>query len=242
MGNGNEDLARRIRGIQDRMRTACERAGRPADAVRLIAVSKTRTPDEIEAAASFGLEDFGENRVQEAGSKIPQCGSRLRWHLIGHLQSNKVRVAARLFESIHSVDSLPLLQRVNAACEEEGKRMPVLLEVNVSGESSKFGLRPVDAASVLGAASRLARVDVRGLMTIPPVSTDPERTRIHFRTLRELRERLRRETGFDLPELSMGMSGDFETAIEEGATQVRIGTDLFGPRPPRRLPDEESEG
>lgn len=241
MEAGNGQLAERIRGIRDRMRAACDRAGRPPDSVRLIAVSKTRTPDEIEAAARCGLEDFGENRVQEAGLKIPQCGSRLRWHLIGHLQGNKVRAAVRLFEAIHSVDSLPLLRRVDAACGEEGRRMPVLLEVNISGESSKFGLDPGDVAAVLDAAAGLARVEVRGLMTIPPASPDPERVRVYFRALRELRDRLRGAAGPELPELSMGMSGDFETAIEEGATQVRIGTDLFGPRPARRAPDGESE-
>jgi hypothetical protein len=240
MMDEGKNLAGRIRDIQDRILAVCDRAGRPADSVQLIAVSKTRTPDEIEAAARCGLECFGENRVQEAALKIPLCGSRLRWHLIGHLQGNKVRPAVRLFEMIHSIDSLPLLQRVDAMSAEEGRRMPVLLEVNVSGEASKFGLQPDAVSQVIRSAAGLGRVEVRGLMTVPPASEETQRVRGYFRALRELRDRMRAETGLDLPELSMGMSGDFETAIEEGATLVRIGTDLFGPRPARMVPDAET--
>ncbi len=225
-----DTMEERIAHVQARIATACARAGRPAGSVRLVAVSKTHPPERVEEAVRCGLRLFGENKVQEAAAKIPLCSSSLEWHLVGHLQSNKARIAVQLFSMIHSIDSADLLQRVNRICDEEGRRMPVCLEVNVAGEGSKFGLAPEAVAGVLAAAQGCARIEVVGLMAIPPAVEDPERARGFFRTLRELRDRLRGETGYELPELSMGMSHDFEIAIEEGATLVRVGTDIFGER------------
>ena len=225
-----ETMEERIARVQARMATACARAGRAADSVRLVAVSKTHPPERVEEAARCGLRLFGENKVQEAAAKIPQCSSSLEWHLVGHLQSNKARVAVQLFSMIHSMDSVDLLQRLNRICDEEGRRMPVCLEVNVAGEGSKFGLAPDAVAGVLAEAQHCARIEVVGLMAIPPAVEDPERARGFFRTLREIRDRLRADTGYELPELSMGMSHDFEIAIEEGSTMVRVGTDIFGAR------------
>jgi hypothetical protein len=195
-----------------------------------LAVSKTCGPDCIREAASAGLMDFGESRVQEAKQKIPLCPTALTWHLIGHLQTNKVKDAVHLFNLIQAVDSLKLLLAIETAAEAAGRVMPVFLEVNVSGESSKFGLAPEAVPGVLKTAESLRRVEIRGLMTIPPLTEDPEKARPFFRSLREHRERWRRETGFELRELSMGMSHDFEVAIEEGATWIRLGTILFGKR------------
>ena len=225
-----DTMEERIAHVQARIAAACARAGRPVESVRLVAVSKTHPPEHVEAAARCGLRLFGENKVQEAAAKVPNCSSSLEWHLVGHLQSNKVRPAVQLFSLIHSIDSAELLLRLNRICDEEGRRMPVCLEVNVAGEASKFGLAPDAVSGVLAAAQDCARIEVAGLMAIPPAVEDPDRARGFFRTLRELRDRLRGETGYELPELSMGMSHDFETAIEEGATMVRVGTDIFGVR------------
>ena len=178
-------------------------------------------------AADCGVRLFGENRVQEAQAKIPLCPDGLEWHLIGHLQSNKAKVAANLFQMIHSVDSLKIIEALEAHAVAN---LPVLLQVNVAGEASKSGMKPEEAASIIEAANRMFKVEVHGLMTIPPFTDDPEKARIHFSNLRELRDRLQIETGTPLPELSMGMSHDLEVAIEEGSTWVRIGTDLFGTR------------
>jgi len=218
-----EDIARRIRA-------ACDRAGRDPDTVRLLPVSKTVSPDGVAEAAACGLTVFGENRVQEARQKIPLCPSHLKWHLVGHLQTNKVREAVRLFEMIHAVDSMRLLEFVDRIAQEEGRSMPVCLEVNVSGERSKFGMAPEEVPAALARSSTLFRVQIMGVMTIPPVSKDPEEARGYFRRLRELRDRWRQESGLPLEELSMGMSHDFEVAVEEGATWVRLGTLLFGAR------------
>ena len=222
-----QTFAERLTAVERRISAACEAAGRPRDDVRLLAVSKTKPPEAVQEAASCGLRLFGENRIQEAQSKIPLCPSGLEWHLIGHLQSNKAKVAANLFQMIHSVDSLRLLEALEA---HAGTTLPVLLQVNVSGEAAKFGMKPSDAAEVIEAANGMQKVEVHGLMTIPPFAPDPEKTRVHFRALRALRDRLQDETGTPLPELSMGMSHDLEVAIEEGSTWVRIGTDLFGAR------------
>ncbi len=223
----NDTFAERLEKVDRRIAAACEKAGRPRDHVRLLAVSKTKPPEAIREAADCGLRLFGENRVQEAQSKIPMCPSGLEWHLIGHLQTNKAKVAARFFQMIHSVDSLKLLQALEAHADVT---LPVLLQVNVSGEAAKFGMKPDEVAGVIEAANQMQKCEVHGLMTIPPFSPDPEKTRVHFSTLRELRGRLQEETGTPLPELSMGMSHDLEVAIEEGSTWVRIGTDLFGER------------
>jgi PLP dependent protein len=199
--------------------------------VRLLPVSKNIGPAAIREASEAGLTVFGENRVQEARNKIPLCPGRLEWHLIGHLQSNKVRPAVRLFSTIHSADSISLLDKLEAACAEEGRRLNVFLEINLAGEASKSGMKAEDAQAAVERANGLAHLDVTGLMTVPPIDPEPERVRPYFRQLRELRDRLRERTGTPLPELSMGMSGDFEVAIAEGATWIRVGTALFGPRP-----------
>ena len=236
----NSDLENRYNDIVRRIHAACGRAGRDPASVQLMAVSKTQHPDDIAAVAALGVETFGENRVQEARGKIPLCSSRIHWHLIGHLQSNKAREAVHLFEMIHSVDSLRMLETLDRFAGDEGRLLPVCLEVNVSGERSKFGMVPDQVAETLAAANRLFKVKVVGLMTIPPVAEDPEEARPFFRSLRELRDRLQPATGVSLPELSMGMSHDFEVAIEEGATWIRVGTLLFGPRK-RKETDEPGQ-
>jgi pyridoxal phosphate enzyme (YggS family) len=224
------DMDNRLGAIRRRMEQACARAGREADAVRLLAVSKTHGPDAVMEAVQLGLTEFGESKVQEAGQKISQCPSAARWHFVGHLQTNKVREAVRLFEMVHAVDSLKLLEALERVCQEEGRSLPVCLEVNVSGERSKFGMSPAEVPAVLQAAQKLFRVRVVGVMTIPPVAEDPEEARPFFRALREARDRWQAESGMALPELSMGMSNDFEVAIEEGSTWIRVGTLLFGVR------------
>jgi pyridoxal phosphate enzyme (YggS family) len=223
-------LAENLISIQQRMAGACERSGRDPSSVTLLAVSKGVPPESVAEAATRGLALFGENKVQEARMKIPLCSGRLRWHMIGHLQSNKCRDAVRWFEMIQSVDSLSLAHEVNKWAEKEAKTMPVLLEVNIAGESSKFGYQPELVITELLAINALPRVELHGLMTIAPWSQDPEKARPIFRKLRELKSRCEEELGAPMPQLSMGMSGDFEVAIEEGATLVRLGTALFGPR------------
>lgn len=226
----SETLAERLAVLNQRVAAACARAGRDPSLVGLVAVSKTHGPERVAEAAAAGLRVFGENKVQEARAKIPLCPGHLVWHLVGHLQSNKVQAACELFDQIHAIDSLKLLNLVDRACDELGKTMKVLIEVNVSGEGTKYGLRPEDVPAVLQAANGLARVEVRGLMTMAPLAPDPEKARPHFRRLRELRDRWSAELGISLPELSMGMSGDFEVAVEEGASWIRVGTALFGER------------
>lgn len=219
-----------LAAVRRRVQSACARVGRRPEEVRVLAVSKTRSPDVIREAAGAGLVDFGENRVQEARQKIPLCPDALSWHLIGHLQTNKVKDAVSLFNLIQSVDSLKLLLAIETAAEAAGRVMPVFLEVNVSGEGSKFGLAPEAVPGILQAANSLRRVEIQGLLTMPPLAEDPEHARQFFRALRELRDRWRQETGFELRELSMGMSHDFEVAVEEGATWIRLGSILFGKR------------
>ncbi|MEN7973862.1 MAG: YggS family pyridoxal phosphate-dependent enzyme [Verrucomicrobiota bacterium] len=223
----SETFTERLGKVEQRIVAACEKAGRPRDSVRLLAVSKTKPPEAVREAAECGLRLFGENRVQEAQSKIPMCPAGLEWHLIGHLQTNKAKVAAKFFQMVHSVDSLKLLKALDS---HAGVALPVLLQVNVSGEAAKFGMKPDEVAGVIEAANQMHKCEVHGLMTIPPFTPDPEKARTHFIALRELRDRLQDETGTPLPELSMGMSHDLEVAIEEGSTWVRIGTDLFGGR------------
>ncbi len=187
----------------------------------MIAVTKTVTPERIAEALDAGAVFCGESKVQEAKAKIPLVSGRARWHFIGHLQTNKVRDAVDLFEMIHSVESVKLAVEIDKWADRLGKTMPVLLEVNVAGEASKFGLKPADLPATLAELNKLTRVEVRGLMTIPPAGKDP---RPFFRKLRELRD------AHGLPELSMGMSHDYEMAVAEGATMVRIGTAIFGER------------
>ena len=224
------NLADNLEKIQQRIRGACDRADREPNSVTLLAVSKTHPPETVKAAADCGQIYFGENKVQEAKAKIPLCPGNLHWHFIGHLQSNKCREAVELFRMIQSVDSLPLALEINKRAEQAARTMPVLLEVNVAGEASKFGYQPERLLAELKEINALPRIEVHGLMTVPPWSAEPEKVRPHFLRLRELKERAEQVLAAPIPQLSMGMSGDFEVAIEEGATIVRIGTALFGPR------------
>ena len=223
-------LADNLNSIQQRIIAACDRTGRDPASVTLLAVSKTHPPETINALADCGQLIFGENKVQEAKAKIPLCSGKLRWHFIGHLQSNKCRDVVELFSMIQGVDSLALAQEINRRCEPAAKTMPVLLEVNVAGEASKFGYAPERLLAELAELNALKRIEVHGLMAIPPFNPIAEKSRSHFRFLRELRERAEQKIGAPLPILSMGMSHDFEIAIEEGATLVRVGTALFGSR------------
>jgi len=215
---------------RQKIEAACQRAGRDPASVTLLAITKGQPPEVIRAAAALGQVYFGESKVQEAKAKIPLSPSRLRWHLVGHLQSNKCRDAVFLFEMIHSIDSMELAQEVNRWADKSGKTLPILLEVNLAGEASKFGFKPQQVALQLSAIHELRRLELRGLMTLAPWSPDPEKARPIFRQLRELKLDCEQKLGAPLPHLSMGMSGDFEVAIEEGATFVRLGTTLFGPR------------
>jgi hypothetical protein len=226
-------FADNLAGIQQRIRAACDHSGRDASSVLLLAVSKTCPAETIAEAVKDGQIFFGENKTQEAKAKIPLCPGRARWHFIGHLQSNKARDAVELFEMIQGVDSLDLAREISKRCEQAAKEMPLLLEVNVAGESSKFGYQPERLLAELKELCALPRLLVQGLMTVPPYVTDAEKARPHFRRLRELKSQCEETLGFALPHLSMGMSGDFEVAIEEGATMVRVGTALFGPRKAR---------
>jgi len=224
------DLAANLRAIQNRIEAACARTERDPASVTLLPVSKSQPPDAVRAVAELGLNLFGENKVQEAKGKIPLCPGHLRWHMIGHLQTNKCRDAVHFFEMIQSVDSLELAEEINQRAGQAAKRMPILMEVNIAGEASKFGYPPDRLLKELEQINVLKRIEIQGLMTIAPWTPEPERVRPIFRQLRELKERGEQFLGAPLPHLSMGMSGDFGVAIEEGATLVRIGTALFGPR------------
>jgi hypothetical protein len=224
-----ETIRDRLLRVQERMRAAALRAGREPSSVTLVAVSKTMPADVVRQALEAGVRILGENRVQEAREKIAALPGEATWHLVGHLQSNKAKLAVQLFELIHSVDSVKLLQALDRHGGEAGKRVRCLLEVNLGGEASKSGAGEGETRELVRAARDLPHVQVEGLMTIPPFLPDPEEVRPYFRRLRLLRDTLQGE-GCALPELSMGMTHDFEVAIEEGATLVRIGTAIFGSR------------
>jgi pyridoxal phosphate enzyme (YggS family) len=219
--------------IQERIAGAAARAGRGAEEITLIAVSKTHPASAIYEAYKAGVRDFGENRVQEwEGKRAGTEGLAANWHLIGHLQSNKTARAARLFHSIDSVDDFAIAQRLDRARAEAGitGRLRVLIEVHVAPEETKSGVEINDLSALAESFAELPRLHLAGLMCIPPFLEDAERVRPYFRRLRELRDELTVKLGIDLPVLSMGMSHDFEVAIEEGATEVRLGTALFGAR------------
>ncbi len=229
----DDDLPERLAGVQRRIARAAARAGRAAADVRLVAVSKTYPFDRVRAAAAAGQQDFGENRVQEALPKIDAAaGLPIRWHLVGHLQSNKVRKAAGPFAFIHSVDSVDLLLAVDRAAADAGAAPTLLVQVDLAGEATKHGAPPDRLREIFEAATRCGSARVAGLMLLPPFLDDPEAARPYFRRVRDLRDGLAAD-GVDpamLRELSMGMSHDFEVAVEEGATMVRVGTAIFGPR------------
>lgn len=226
-------IKERLQAVQQAMQQAAERSGRHPDDIKLLLVTKTVDIQQVKQAIDLGQTLFGENKVQELKEKAPAleaCG--VTWHFIGHLQTNKIGDVIRYASMIHSLDRLRLAEALNRRLEREGKIMDVLIQVNTSGEASKFGVPPEEAAKLLKAVHHYPTLRVRGLMTIGKFSSNPEDARIYFRRLRLLRDEL---SLLDLPnveltELSMGMSGDFEVAIEEGATIVRVGTKIFGPR------------
>jgi pyridoxal phosphate enzyme (YggS family) len=223
-------IAERLKSVRTLIAEAAAGAGRAADEIELIAVSKTHPPESIDEAIAAGQFVFGESRVQEARVKIPQVASSARWHFIGHLQKNKVRHALPLFEYFHGIDSIEIARDVDRIADEAGLFPGVLLEVNMAGESSKFGFAPTQLAAAMEPLLELRRIDIRGLMTIAPLVEKAEEARRYFAGLRELRDQVAAECGVALPVLSMGMSGDFPIAIEEGATMVRVGTSIFGKR------------
>ncbi len=227
-------IAKNLRDIRARIDAAAVSAGRAPDDVTLIAVSKTFGVDRVRAAASAGQIDFGENRVQEALGKCAEASHlNLRWHLVGHLQTNKARKVVEPFAWIHSVDSVELLQRLDRAAAEQGCRPSILIQVDLAGESTKHGATVPTLPAIFDAAAACRAVRVRGLMLLPPFDEDPEQVRPHFRRLRDVGDGLRHD-GVDpamLEHLSMGMSHDFEVAVQEGATLVRVGSAIFGRRP-----------
>lgn len=233
--NLERELAERIARVRETIASAAARSGRRPEDVTLVAVSKTVEPARVLLAAQLGITHFGENRVQEAEEKIAALAGRLPttvdWHMVGHLQSNKARTAVRLFSLIESVDSASLAEVLNRLGAQRSAQVPVLLEVNVGGEASKFGFAPDELSSILPRILDLPMLAVRGLMTVAPAVPEPELARPYFRELRALRDRLLRENpSADLHELSMGMTGDYPVAIEEGATNVRVGRAIFGER------------
>lgn len=220
-----------LRRVEDQIAESCRRAGRSVESVTLVAVSKTVEAERVRQLLDCGQRIFGESRVQEALRKIPLVGPPARWHLVGHLQKNKARHAVGVFEMIHSVDGLEIAREIHRRAEREGKIQPVLLQVNLARETTKHGVDEEGLESLLDSVMGLDRLDLRGLMTIPPPVDRPEESRPYFARMRALRDRMEERAGKPLPELSMGMSHDFPVAIEEGATLVRVGTALFGERP-----------
>jgi pyridoxal phosphate enzyme (YggS family) len=228
------NIETKLRQVHERVEAAAQKAGRDPDDVLVLAISKTMPTERIEAAALAGQVHFGENRIQESRDKIPQLSEGLVWHLVGHLQSNKAKYCPALFEWVHSIDSVQLAREVARRYRDRGKVCKALVQVSVSGEEVKFGCEPDDAGKILTALMEEEGTEPVGLMTMPPWDPDPEASRPWFRTLRQLRDDLSGQ-GFpesSLKELSMGMTGDFEVAIEEGATIVRVGTAIFGSRHP----------
>jgi hypothetical protein len=229
--------------VRARIGAACRRSGRNPDDVEIIAVTKTHGAEVVGEAWRAGLGIVGENKVQEAAWKKPASVTGPSWHLIGHLQSNKVRHALALFDFIHSVDSEKLADRIDSIAADMGASPHILLEVNVSGEKSKSGMTPEQVAPLIRhIAEKCPRITVEGLMTMAPFSENPEDARPYFRKLRELRDECEKSLGIGLPRLSMGMSGDYEVAVEEGATWVRLGTVLFGERPKLQRVAASSDG
>ena len=225
-----DSLIKNLAHVREAITRAAESAGRAPASVRLLAVSKTKPAEVIQQAYDAGQRLFGENRVQDLRGKYDQLPADCEWHFIGPLQKNKVRQAVQVIHWLHSLDSVKLVERVNRIADEEGRSLNVLVEVNISGESTKHGCAPSAAAAVMEAVARSPRLTPKGLMTLAPYQAPEEELRRVFRGLRELRDSLQDQVGVDLPELSMGMSGDFPIAIAEGATIVRVGTAIFGSR------------
>jgi pyridoxal phosphate enzyme (YggS family) len=226
-------IADRVKKVRDRIESAAVSCGRNPESVKIVAASKTVPVDRIEAAMHAGIRVFGENYVQEAEEKIETLGrDRVSWHFVGHLQTNKAKYAVRLFDLIHSVDSLKIARELDRRARGVGTVQKILIQVNVSGEESKSGIDTAHTLDLVREVSTLENLTVCGLMTMPPYFNSPEKVRPHFRTLKALQIEINKggDPNLNIAELSMGMSGDFETAIEEGATLVRIGTAIFGER------------
>ncbi len=231
MPEKRSSIAASLAEVRERIARAADRAGRRPGDVTLVAVSKTFPAEAVRAAYELGLREFGENRVQEFEAKHAKLADLdATWHLIGHLQSNKAKRASQLFNCVDSIDSLALAQKLDLAADGQEKRLPVLIEVHLGDEATKSGVAEAKLPQLAEDVSALAHLELRGLMTVPPYSEDAERVRPYFRRLRELRDELTRRLGRPLPALSMGMSHDFEVAIEEGSTEIRVGTALFGQR------------
>ena len=225
-------IAENLVEVRERISRAIQKSGREPESARLITVSKQISVDRIEEARAAGAVVFGENKIQEAIPKIEQMEAEgIFWHFIGHLQKNKIKFLDERFDLIHSVDSFELAEKIAKHYHSENRVQRILLQVNVSGEAAKFGMEPKELEKQMAEFFQLQGIKVEGLMTIPPFDSDPENSRRHFSRLRELREQYEKENGLPLNELSMGMSNDFEVAVEEGATLVRVGTAIFGPRP-----------
>lgn len=229
-----DELRRRVRGVWSRIEAAAKRSGRPREAIKLIAVSKTHPADVMRAAIEVGITDLGENRVQEAEPKIAELGREAAtWHLIGHLQSNKARRAVQLFDMIHSIDSVALVGKLDRACAElQREELPVLIQVDLGHEATKSGANETELPGLIGAVTSSERLKLKGFMTLPPFFDDAELTRPFFAKLRGLRDEYQERGVFGgaQGELSMGLTHDFEVGIEEGATMVRVGTAIFGAR------------
>jgi pyridoxal phosphate enzyme (YggS family) len=225
-----ERIAERLEQVQAQIAAAAQKSSRSPDDIELVAVSKTHPAETVQAAVDAGQILFGESRVQEARAKIPLLPSRLRWHFIGHLQKNKIRHALPLFELFHGIDSLALAQDLERIADEEGSRPRILLEVNLAAEASKHGFAAEILRTAMEELLSLGKLSIEGLMAIPPITPESESSRSYFIALRKLRDELESEFNLRLPQLSMGMSGDFLVAIEEGATLVRVGTAIFGER------------
>ena len=227
------DIAERLERVEARIAAAARRVGRDPASITLVAVSKTVSPDRIKDAVAAGVRVLGENRVQEAQGKIEALGRLAQWHLVGHLQTNKARLAVQLFDVIHSLDSAKLARELDKHARPLGKRVPCLVELNQGGEETKSGLPESDALGFLREVAGLQGIEIIGLMSVPPLLENPEDLRPLFRRLRLLRDEAVAAAipGIRMDQLSMGMSHDFEVAIEEGATMVRVGTAVFGPRP-----------
>jgi len=226
MNSISENLER----VREQIARAAAKVGRAASGIQLVAITKTHPAEQVREAIEAGQNLFGESRIQEARAKIPELPSNVHWHFVGHLQKNKIRHALPLFELIHSVDSLGLAQDMNRIAEEEAMHPRMLLEVNVTGEGSKFGFQPDKLCEQMEELLSLPRLSILGLMAIPPLAEEAEPSRKYFVQLRELRDRLQTEFRVDLSQLSMGMTQDYPIAIEEGATLVRVGTAIFGER------------
>jgi len=223
------EIRENVLHVMERIEKAAQKGGRDPKDIRLVAVSKTVDSVRAREAIEAGVTILGENYVQEAQKKIEEIGKSISWHFIGHLQSNKAKVAVRLFDVIHSVDSISLAEELNRRAQQSKQKIPVMIEVNLSGETTKFGTEEEKVSALAQKMLSLSSVSLEGLMTMPPYFDDPEMSRPYFVQLRELKEKMVKG-GIPLKELSMGMSNDFEVAIEEGATYVRVGTAIFGPR------------